>query len=50
MMDQRLDLTGTAPNLNYNPSTDYVGLDSFTFKANDDIESNYQDISSSSSL
>jgi hypothetical protein len=28
-------LTGTAPNLNYNPDTDYVGPDSFTFKAND---------------
>ena len=28
-------LTGTAPNLNYNPDTDYVGADSFTFKAND---------------
>jgi hypothetical protein len=28
-------LTGTAPNLNYNPNTDYVGADSFTFKAND---------------
>jgi hypothetical protein len=28
-------LSGTAPNLNYNPSTDYVGPDSFTFKAND---------------
>jgi hypothetical protein len=28
-------LTGTAPNLNYNPDTDYVGDDSFTFKAND---------------
>jgi hypothetical protein len=30
-------LTGTAPNLNYNPDTDYVGADSFTFKANDGI-------------
>jgi hypothetical protein len=30
-------LTGTAPNLNYNPDTDYVGTDSFTFKANDGI-------------
>ena len=28
-------LTGTAPNLNYQPATDYVGPDSFTFKAND---------------
>jgi len=28
-------LTGTAPNLNYNPDTSYVGADSFTFKAND---------------
>jgi len=28
-------LSGTAPNLNYNPNTDYVGPDSFTFKAND---------------
>jgi Concanavalin A-like lectin/glucanases superfamily/F5/8 type C domain/Bacterial Ig domain len=30
-------ITGTAPNLNYNPDTDYVGTDSFTFKANDGI-------------
>ena len=30
-------LTGTAPNLNYNPNTDYVGPDSFTFKANDGV-------------
>jgi hypothetical protein len=28
-------LSGTAPNLTYNPSTDFVGSDSFTFKAND---------------
>jgi len=28
-------LTGTAPNLMYNPTTGYVGPDSFTFKAND---------------
>ena len=28
-------LTGSKPNLNYNPDTDYVGTDSFTFKAND---------------
>jgi hypothetical protein len=28
-------LTGTAPNLTYTPDTDYVGVDSFTFKAND---------------
>jgi hypothetical protein len=28
-------LSGTAPNLAYTPTTDYVGPDSFTFKAND---------------
>jgi hypothetical protein len=28
-------LSGTAPNLTYNPNLDYVGSDSFTFKAND---------------
>ncbi len=28
-------LTGTAPNLTYTPNADYVGSDSFTFKAND---------------
>ena len=28
-------LTGTAPSLTYNPAQDYVGPDSFTFKAND---------------
>ena len=28
-------LSGTAPNLTYTPATGYVGLDSFTFKAND---------------
>lgn len=28
-------LSGTAPNLTYTPSTDYVGLDSFKFKVND---------------
>ncbi len=28
-------LSGTAPNLTYNPLTDFVGSDSFTFKAND---------------
>src|SRR4029078_13611885 len=28
-------LTGTAPNVNYNPSANYTGPDSFTFKAND---------------
>ena len=30
-------LTGTAPNLNYNPDTDYIGQDSFQFKVNDGI-------------
>ena len=30
-------LTGAAPNLNYNPDTDYAGTDSFIFKANDGI-------------
>jgi len=30
-------LTGVAPNLMYNPTTGYVGPDSFTFKANDGI-------------
>jgi hypothetical protein len=39
-------LTGTAPNLNYNPDTDYVGADSFTFKANDGtVDSNTATIS-----
>ena len=39
-------LTGTAPNLNYNPDTDYVGADSFTFKANDGtIDSNTATVS-----
>jgi hypothetical protein len=28
-------LTGTAPNLTYNPNAGYLGPDSFTFKAND---------------
>jgi len=28
-------LTGTAPNLSYNPNTNHVGTDSFTFKVND---------------
>jgi hypothetical protein len=28
-------LSGTAPNLTYTPDTDYNGVDSFTFKAND---------------
>ncbi len=28
-------LTGTAPNLTYNPNNNFVGTDSFTFKAND---------------
>ena len=28
-------LSGTAPNLTYTPTTDFVGTDSFTFKAND---------------
>jgi hypothetical protein len=30
-------LSGTAPNLNYLPATNYFGADSFTFKANDGI-------------
>src|SRR5919106_787174 len=39
-------LTGTAPNLNYNPDTDYVGTDSFTFKANDGtVDSNTATVS-----
>ncbi len=34
-------LSGTAPNLTYNPNTNFVGMDSFTFKANDGtIDSN----------
>ena len=34
-------LSGTAPNLNYTPNTNYVGSDSFTFKANDgSVDSN----------
>ena len=28
-------LSGTAPNLNYNPNIDHIGVDSFTFKVND---------------
>ncbi len=28
-------LSGTAPNLTYTPASGYIGLDSFTFKAND---------------
>ena len=28
-------LSGTVPNLTYTPNTDYVGADSFTFRAND---------------
>ena len=28
-------LSGTAPNLTYNPNPNHVGTDSFTFKAND---------------
>jgi autotransporter-associated beta strand protein len=28
-------LTGTPPNVNYTPVTDYAGIDSFTFKVND---------------
>ena len=39
-------LTGTAPNLRYNPTTGYVGPDSFTFKANDGtIDSNIATVS-----
>ena len=39
-------LTGTAPNLTYNPDTNYVGPDSFTFKANDGtIDSNIATVS-----
>jgi hypothetical protein len=39
-------LTGTAPNLNYNPDTGYVGSDSFTFKANDgNVDSNTATVS-----
>jgi hypothetical protein len=39
-------LSGTAPNLNYNPNTDYVGPDSFTFKANDGtVDSNTATVS-----
>ena len=34
-------LSDTAPNLNYTPNTNYVGSDSFTFKANDgSVDSN----------
>ena len=31
-------LSGTVPNLTYTPNTDFVGSDSFTFKANDGTE------------
>ena len=30
-----MTLSGTAPNLTYNPKANYSGSDSFTFKAND---------------
>jgi hypothetical protein len=39
-------LSGTAPNLTYNPALDYVGPDSFTFKANDGtLDSNVATVS-----
>ena len=39
-------LSGTAPNLNYNPNTNHVGTDSFTFKANDGtVDSNLATVS-----
>jgi hypothetical protein len=31
-------LSGTAPNLTYQPNPDYIGVDSFTFKANDGVK------------
>ena len=40
------NITGNAPNLFYNPNLNYVGPDSFTFKANDSIlESNIATVS-----
>ena len=39
-------LTGTAPNLTYTPATNYVGSDTFTFKANDGkLDSNIATVS-----
>ncbi len=39
-------LSGTAPNLNYNPNTNHVGTDSFTFKVNDGtVDSNIATVS-----
>jgi len=33
-------LSGTTPNLTYTPTTNYIGTDSFTFKANNGTDSN----------
>ena len=38
-------LTGTAPNLTYTPTPGYSGADSFTFKANNGIDSNVATVS-----
>ncbi len=38
-------LTGTAPNLTYTPTSGYSGTDSFTFKANNGIDSNVATVS-----
>ena len=38
-------LTGTAPNLTYTPTSSYSGTDSFTFKANNGIDSNVATVS-----
>jgi hypothetical protein len=38
-------LTGTAPNLTYTPTSSYSGSDSFTFKANNGIDSNVATVS-----
>lgn len=38
-------LSGTAPNLTYTPTSGYTGADSFTFKANNGIDSNTATVS-----
>jgi uncharacterized repeat protein (TIGR02543 family) len=38
-------LTGTAPNLTYTPTSGYAGTDTFTFKANNGVDSNTATVS-----